>query len=111
MTAGIVLLSILGAAVWFWMDSLAAREMAISAGQRACAQINVQFLDQSVAVRRIRLGRDPRGHLKFRRLFVFEFSNDGGDRRHGRVTVLGRRVESINLDQDQHTTWLPTPDE
>ncbi len=111
MTTGVVLLFLLGAAVWFWIDSLAAREAAVAAGTRACSQINVQFLDQSVAAGRVRPARDPRGYLVFRRVFVFEFSNDGGDRRSGRVTVLGRRVESITLDQDQHTTWLTTPEE
>jgi hypothetical protein len=111
MTTAIVLLALLAAIVWFWIDSLGARETAVAAGQRACAQINVQFLDQSVAAGRVRLGRDPRGRLQFRRVFLFEFSRDGGDRRRGRVVTLGRRVETINLDQDQHTVWLANSEE
>jgi hypothetical protein len=106
MTTGLVLLAAIAAVVWFWIDSLGAREAAIAAGQRACAQINVQFLDQSVAVRRLGVGRDPRGRLLLRRVFVFEFSSDGGDRRRGRVVTLGRRVEAVNLDQDRHTVWM-----
>ncbi len=106
MTIGIFLLAALLSIVWFWIDSLGAREVAIGAGQRACEQINVQFLDQSVAAGRVGLGRDPRGRVQFRRVFLFEFSRDGGDRRRGRVVTLGRRVETINLDHDEHTVWL-----
>jgi hypothetical protein len=102
----LILLALLGAAVWFWFDSLAAREVAIAAGSRACAELNFQFLDQSVAVARLGLGRNAYGHLQLRRVFAFDYSSDGADRWRGRVVVLGRRVESLTLDHHSGTTIL-----
>ncbi|MBI3775586.1 MAG: DUF3301 domain-containing protein [Gammaproteobacteria bacterium] len=95
---GIILLVILAGIAWFWFDSLRARELALRTGARACAGINVQFLDQSVSVEQLRLGRDAGGQLVFRRLFSFDFSGNGADRRRGRIVILGRSVQSVTLE-------------
>jgi hypothetical protein len=95
---GILLLAILAALAWFWFDSLRARELALRSGARACADINVQFLDQSVSVDQLRFGRDARGQLSFRRVFPFDFSDNGADRRRGKIVMLGRYVQSITLE-------------
>jgi hypothetical protein len=102
----VIILALLGAALWFWFDSLAAREIAIRAGSRACSELNLQFLDQSVAVARLGAGRNPYGQLQLRRVFTFDYSSDGADRWRGRVVVLGRYVESITLDHHGGTTIL-----
>jgi hypothetical protein len=94
---GIVLLATLAALAWFWFDSLRARELALRTGARACADINVQFLDQSVSVDQLRLGRDARGQLQLRRVFSFDFSDNGADRRRGKIVILGQYVQSITL--------------
>ena len=53
----IVLLALLG----FWWDSLGARQAARLAGRRVCEREGVQFLDDTVAISRLRLQRDSRG--------------------------------------------------
>ena len=108
---GIFLLTIIGALAWFWFDSLRARELALRSGARACAEINVQFLDQSVSVDQLRLGRDARGQLNFRRVFSFEFSGDGADRRRGKIVILGGYVQSITLENSDGTALITSEPE
>ena len=103
---GMILLAILAALAWFWFDSLRARELALRSGARACADINVQFLDQSVSVDQLRLGRDARGQLTFRRVFSFDFSDNGADRRRGKIVILGRYVQSITLESADGTALI-----
>jgi len=85
-------LALLAALVWFWFDSLSAREVALVAGRRACEQDGLQFLDETVAVSRLRLARNEAGTLCFRREYAFEFSEDGYNRRRGSLTLIGREV-------------------
>lgn len=103
---GVVLLAVLAALAWFWFDSLRARELALRTGARACAGIDVQFLDQSVSVDQLRLGRDARGQLVFRRVFSFDFSASGADRRRGSIVILGRQVQSITLENADGTMLI-----
>lgn len=63
------------AAVGFWWTSARARELAVQHAGHACRQQQVQFLDQSVALARIRPTRSAGGRLAWRRVFHFEFTN------------------------------------
>lgn len=83
------------ALIWFWMDSLSAREVAVAAGRRACEQEGLQFLDDTVALARLRLARNAEGQLRFLRRYAFEFSDTGNNRRPGQVTVLGRQLQAV----------------
>ncbi|MCK7574719.1 MAG: DUF3301 domain-containing protein [Chromatiales bacterium] len=62
-----------GIGLWFWRDSLGAREQARAASSRACQQSGVQLLDDTVALERLWWRRDRDGRLKLERLYVFEF--------------------------------------
>lgn len=108
--SSLVVLAILGALIWFWIDSLRARELALATGARACAEIQTQFLDQSVSVARLRLARNSQGRLVFRRTFSFEFSDNGADRRHGEIVVLGRRVQSVVLENPEGGSIITAAD-
>ncbi len=96
MTELIVLL-LLGAAIWVVSDGLKARETAHAAARRACEQAGVQFLDDTVSQSGMRLARDGEGRATLERLFRFEFSTTGDDRQQGRVRLLGGRVQEVNL--------------
>lgn len=91
---GIVLLALLG----FWWDSLGARQAARLAGRRACEGKGMQFLDDTVAITRIRLRRDGRGRLMFYRQYRFEFSLSGEDRRAGQVDLIGKQVLRVEME-------------
>jgi hypothetical protein len=92
------LLPALLAVVWFWLDSMRAREAAMAVVRRACMRNEVQLLDETVVLMKLRLGRDTAGRVGWRRRFRFEFSNGGDNRSSGEVELLGRQVTALHLE-------------
>lgn len=93
----LLVLALLGAAVWLWLDSLKAREIAIAAAKAACRAEQLLLLDDTVAISRISVGRDEDSTLRLRRLYGFEYSDTGDDRRSGSILMLGTHVRVIRL--------------
>lgn len=94
------------ALAWFWQDGLRAREQALALGRRACRQVGVQLLDETVVLQRIRLSRTANGGIGLARRYDFEFTVDGDERRQGRILLLSRRLQSIQLDLPEGMTLL-----
>lgn len=92
-----IFLLLAGFAVWFWLDSLKAREIGVQAAQSACAEEGLQFLDETVLGRSVKAARDDEGRLKLRRVYDFEYSDTGDNRRQGSVTLLGHQVEMLHI--------------
>ncbi|MEM7251750.1 MAG: DUF3301 domain-containing protein [Pseudomonadota bacterium] len=88
---------VIGAVGWFWQNSLRASEAACVACRRLCEAYGYQFLDDTIALNRIRLARSTRGHATFARLYGFEFSLNGADRYRGTVAMLGNQVQTVQL--------------
>ena len=88
----------IAAGIFFWLDSLRARERAIQAGRAACQRYDLQFLDDTVSFTRLRFARDEEGQLKLARTYVFEFSDTGNNRRHGAIVMLGGQVQDLHLE-------------
>lgn len=80
-----------------WMDHRRIQGFAINHCRHACEAAQVQFLDDTAAMRKLRLVRDRRGNLRLRRTYTFDYSPVPGERRHGMVVMLGRYVESFDL--------------
>jgi hypothetical protein len=97
MWEGAAILAIV-AGLAFWVDSLRARERALAAGRAACRRNGLQLLDETVAGAGLRLARNDAGELRIRRVFVFEFSDTGDNRRRGSVVVLGAEVQDLYLE-------------
>jgi hypothetical protein len=91
------LLASLAAVVLWWLDSMRAREAALKAGKRACQGEGVQFLDDTLELRRVRLRRDNWGQLAFHREYQFEFSDTGDNRCEGKVATHGGRAGAVEL--------------
>jgi hypothetical protein len=91
-------IAVILAGIFFWLDSLRARERALTAGRAACERHALQFLDDTVSVTRIRLGRDEEGQLKIARTYTFEFSDTGNNRRHGAIVMLGGELQDLQLE-------------
>lgn len=89
---------LLAAAGGLWFDSLKVRETAVAATKAACASENLLFLDDTVAILKISLGRDDEGVVRIRRIYEFEYSDTGNDRTRGSIVLLGNRVLVINLN-------------
>ena len=91
-------LLVAGLGLLFWRDSLGAREQARAASSRACRQMGVQLLDDTVALERLWPRRDRDGRLKLERLYVFEFTDTGQRRQVGSVLLVGARVEVLHME-------------
>ncbi|PKO88696.1 MAG: DUF3301 domain-containing protein [Betaproteobacteria bacterium HGW-Betaproteobacteria-12] len=93
----ILVIAAIAAAIWFWFDTLKAREAGVHAAQKACAQEGLQFLDETVVGLSIRPARNDAGHFRLRRVYSFEFSDTGDNRCSGSVTLLGGNVEFLHI--------------
>ena len=89
----VCLLLLLG---WFWLDSLRAREIAIGLCQAACRQRDLQWLDQTVALRRLGLTWRAEG-VRLRRVYRFDFSEEGMERRQGYIVMRGLNLEELSF--------------
>ncbi len=92
----LVVAAILGG--WLLFEALRAREAAIRVTRDACKQQGLQLLDDTVHGVRLGFVRDHEGIVRLRRTFLFDFSEDGINRRSGSVVMLGARVESMQLE-------------
>lgn len=91
-----LLLLMTGAVAWFWVDALNARESALAAVRALCRAEGLQLLDFTVAAVRLRPARDADGRLRLQRVYQFDYSDTGDNRRRGSVVLLGRQVLVIN---------------
>lgn len=94
----LIFLGLLALVVWFWQDTLRARELAVSRTRRYCQDIHYQFLDETVSLSSLKPGRDLSGNFAFHRYYHFEFSPDGHNRFNGSAYVIGHHLQSIQLD-------------
>jgi len=92
-----LLLAGLAALAWFWWDSLQKRELAVRAARAVCERAGVQFLDDSVALSKMKLQRDSNQRARIYREFSFDYSSVGDDRQAGRVYLLGEVILSADL--------------
>jgi len=91
-------LAVLVALGWLWFDSMRARERAVAVGARACEREGLQFLDETVECVSLRPVRAVAGHITLKRVYRFEFSDNGDNRRAGSISMLGGEVESLTLE-------------
>ncbi len=100
----LLLIMALVALVAYWFDSMSVRERAVTMVRKACQRNELLLLDQTVALRRLRLRRDDGGRVRLQRSYKFEFLADDGDiRRRGDIRLLGRKIEKIILELPDHT--------
>ncbi len=93
----LVVVAVLAALAGFWHSSLAARELANRVAMETCASANVQMLDGTVAIHRLRLVRAGDAPLAWQRTYVFDYSADGFNRQRGFVVLTGNAVDTVGL--------------
>ena len=86
----------LGLFIWFWRENLRVRETATRIGRQACKSYGLQFLDQTVALQRLR-PRWVQG-LHLQRTYQFDYSLEGEGRRTGYLVMLGNQHLSLHLN-------------
>lgn len=91
---------IAGTIAYIWWGNTTTKEIAITTAKRACDKADVQLLDDTVALKKYRLVRNQSGNMKIARLFTFEFSVAGDERRQGFVSFVGTQIREIKLLMD-----------
>lgn len=82
---------------WFWLDTIAKREIAINTGRELAQRCNLQLLDETVACSKLWLERDSRGHAQIARLYEFNVSADGVNRLECHLQLLGKQLQSWHI--------------
>jgi hypothetical protein len=93
----ILALSVLAWGGWFTWDSLRVREIANAAMREACKAEGFLFLDDTVGLESLRPVRAADGRVRLRRVYGFEYSDTGTNRRKGSVTLLGDVVAVVGI--------------
>jgi hypothetical protein len=84
-----------------WHRNLACRELANAIAAETCGHAQVQLLDGTVAFAQFGAARDNRGSWTLRRTYVFDYTEDGVDRRQGFVILRGLNLEAVGLAPDR----------
>ncbi|HEY8219235.1 MAG TPA: DUF3301 domain-containing protein [Methylobacter sp.] len=94
----LILIVLLLSAYLYWFNGQQVKEIALKTVRANCLSLEVQMLDEYVALSSIRLKRDQAGKVRVRRVFLFEFSSTGNERYNGVCIMLGRQVEAIQME-------------
>jgi hypothetical protein len=97
MITSIFLLILLGMIAWFWFDTLQCQERAKIICKHKCRELNLQLLDDTIALRRVRLKRNSRGRLNLQRMYQFDFFEGGNTRQQGTIIMLGIFLEILEI--------------
>ncbi len=95
-----LLISIVAIA-YTWYNGVAAKEIATFHAKLLCDSRGFLVLDQTVALKRVRLKRDSRGHVHLKRDYSFEYTDDGDNRLTGAVAVMAGYVIGSRLSKEE----------
>lgn len=87
-----------GFLVWYWWKAKAIKDFVVNAARDYCKKADVLLLDEAVYLRGLWFKRDRQGNLRVWRRFLFEFTATGEERYLGRVIMLGKYIEYIELE-------------
>ena len=93
----LIIVSVLAWFGWYTLQVAKLKEVTVQAVHQRCESQGVQLLDSTVVLHKMSLARDKHGWLRIRRIYSFEFTATGEDRNPGLVSILGKRLEDIEL--------------
>ncbi|MBF0218858.1 MAG: DUF3301 domain-containing protein [Gammaproteobacteria bacterium] len=102
------LMALLAGVIWFWQNSVKAKELANIGAKMRCDFRGLLFLDQSVALLRLKMRRNLKGQMVFERHYQFEFSRSGDDRLTGDIVICEGKVVHFFLSE---TDDIVSPDQ
>lgn len=94
----ILFLALISIIVWLWQDALRCREYAIQQCRKICNEMNVQLLDQTVALASISFKKDSGNRYRLLRRYNFEISPEGANRHSGFIILSDYRIIHIEID-------------
>jgi len=98
----LIYLLLLALLAWFWLDSLRSREIATHTCKTVCRRDQLQFLDDTVSLQHLGLGRDAKGTMRVRRAYRFEYATSGDHRYQGLVVMLGSQLQVLKMETDDN---------
>ena len=91
-----VLMLLATAGAWLWHNH-GLREKALERVKQHCAKLDLELLDDAVALKRVGFVRDAKGRKRLARIYNFEFTVTGEQRHPGTVTQFGAHTMLIEL--------------
>ena len=91
-----VLMLLASGGAWLWHNH-GLREKALERVKQHCAKLDLELLDEAVALKRIGFVRDANGRKRLARIYNFEFTVTGEQRHPGTVTQFGAHTMQIEL--------------
>ena len=97
----VVIIIVLVSFLYYWLDSIRAKEDATKHAKNACKKVLIEFLDDTVLIKKLRLRRNTKGQLSIYREYEFEFSSTGEFRYKGQVRLLGKLLIGVEMQPYQ----------
>ena len=93
--APLVLLLIIVLLVWLWQTSQRCRDIAIQTARQTCEQQGVQILDGTASLQSMRPYYTRAGGPGLKRIYTFDYSDDGFERRSGCIIMHNSQISSV----------------
>lgn len=97
MTA-LALLALIVLLVLFWQSSVHCRDLAVQTARAVCSNQGLQFLDGTAALREIRPACSRHDGAGLIRIYSFDYSENGVERKRGCIIMRNSRISTVLLD-------------
>ena len=91
-----VLMLLATGAAWLWHNH-GMRERALERVKQHCNKLDIELLDENVALKKIAFIPDAKGNRRLARVYNFEFTVTGDQRHTGTITQFGAHSVKIEL--------------
>lgn len=101
MSNELLALFLLGLLGLFWSDNRKAYERAKQTCLGICLQHQVELLDDTISIQRLRLVRTYQG-IRLQRVYRFDYTDFSTLRKTGYLMMSGRSIDYVRLQEDDH---------
>ena len=95
----LLLVPFLLAAIYWWKTS-EQKAIAVRGARQYCKERGLQMLDDSLVFKKFRLERNLHQQRYLCRVYEFDYSPEGRDRRTGEIVLHGYRILRVILQSD-----------
>lgn len=97
----LLLLIVVAAVILFVLNNAKARDIARSQSKQATQRRGMVFLDDSIALKSIKIKRFN-GQLNFYRSYAFEYNESDYNRYNAKIELIGYKVRKIHFFHPDH---------
>ena len=96
--SNVIIITLLLSFAYMWWRSMGVRHKALFLAKQYLAEADLELLDESLVVKKLRLRRNATGMMSILRRYEFEFTSTGTERYVGYIEMLGFTQVNIELD-------------